>query len=296
MVAAMSRATNAPSQEHSPIREGTTASRAFQARLNYVGPMTQRPRCYAANPANNVMVRDRRMVWIEDARSRIQPPSLTREGFALFPHKSAVADFHNPQELARVYEPEMERLVREVSGADQVVICGPVIPRFNKEAPDSNGLLTLRPAHFAHIDMCESIVSGFTEQWAPKNDGRTLVRFAHYNTWRALSPAPQDVPLALCDARSVCAADLVDADSIMDSPGQPASSHVVGVVRHNPRHRWAYFPDLGRDEVLVFKSYDTDGSQPHQVPHSAFKDPSCPRGVTPRASIEARVVAFWFAR
>jgi hypothetical protein len=273
----------------------TIASPALEARLTYLGPMTTRPRYYAVNSSQNVITRDRRTVKIEDARSRPQPPSLAQEGFALFPHRSAVTDFHNPEELARLYEPEMERLVTAVSGADKVVICGPVVLRLSTAVPDSSGLHILRPGRFVHIDMSDSIVTEFTERWRPRNDGRTVRRFAYYNTWRVLSPPPQDIPLALCDARSVSPSDLVDADSITDTPGQPESSIVVGVVRHNACHRWSYFPNLSRDEVVLFKSHDSDPRQPRQVAHSAFRDPSCPPGVATRTSIEARLVAFWFA-
>ena len=276
------------------LNSRTIASRGLEARLTYVGPMTARPRYYAINSARNVITRDRRTLRIEDARSRPEPPSLVQEGFALFPHTSAVTDFQNPGELARVYEPEMERLVMEVSGADHVVSSGPGLLRFSQAAPDSSGLI-LRPAHFAHTDMSESIVAGFTEQWWPRNTGRPVRRFAYYTIWRALSPPPQDVPLALCDARSVSSSDLVDSDSVLDLPGQPEFSVVLPIVRHNPRHRWSYFPNLNREEVLVFKSYDTDPREPQTVPHSAFRDSSCPAGATPRVSIEARVVAFWFA-
>jgi hypothetical protein len=277
------------------LDDRTMASRALEARFTYVGPMTVRPRFYAVNSSRNVITRDRRTVRIEDARSRPQLPSLAQEGFALFPHKSEVSDFHNPEQLARTYEPEMERLITEVSGADKVVICGPVVLRFSKAAPDSSRLHILRPAHFVHIDMSDSIVAGFTELWRPRNDARTVRRFAYYNIWRVLSPPPQDIPLALCDARTVAPSDLVDSDSIMDTPGKPESSMVVGVVRHNASHRWSYFSNLSRDEVLVFKSHDSDPRQPRQVPHSAFRDASCPPGVAARTSIEARVVAFWFA-
>ena len=275
---------------------------ALQTRLTYVGPMTDRPRYYAINSSRNVITRDRRTVRIEDARSRPQPPSLAQEGFALFPHKSVVSDFGNPDELTQTYEPEMERLVTEVSGADKVVICGPVVLRYSKSMPDSSGRYPyrgtshiLRPGHFVHVDISESTVEGVTERWRPRNDSRSVRRFAHYNIWRVLSPPPQDIPLALCDARSVSSSDLVDADSITDTPGEPESSSVVVVVRHHPRHRWSYFPNLSRDEVVVFKSHDSDPRQPQHVPHSAFKDPSCPPGAAPRASVEARVVAFWFA-
>ena len=263
------------------------------APLTYIGLMAERPRYYAINSAQNVIARDRRTVRIEDARSRATPPSLAQEGFALYPHKSTVSDFCNADELAQIYRPEMERLVTEVSGADQVVMYGPMVLRFSKTSPDSSGLNILRPAHFVHNDISDSTAAEFTQQWWPGNGGRPVRRFAHYNVWRTLSPAPQDVPLALCESRSVSSSDLVDADSITDIPGKPESSRVVVLVRYNPRHRWVYFSNMTLHEVLVFTSHDSDPGQPHQVPHSAFKDPSCPPGVAPRASIEARAVAFW---
>jgi hypothetical protein len=256
--------------------------------------MNERPRYYAVNSSGNVITRDRRTVHIENARSRAQQPSLGREGFALFPHKSAVADFRNPEELTRIYAPEVERLVTEVSGADQVVVCDQIVLRFNERLPGPAELNILRPARFVHIDMSDSTAAVFTERWQPKNNGQLVRRFAHYNVWRAFSPPPQDIPLALCDARSVLPSELIDADSITDIPGKPESSIVVVLVRYSPHHRWVYFPDMSRDEVLVFKSHDSDPGQPHHIPHSAFKDPSCPPGVAPRASIEARAVAFWF--
>jgi hypothetical protein len=51
-----------------------------------------------------------------------------------------------------------------------------------------------------------------------------------------------------------------------------------------------------RDEVLVFKTNDSDPAHPHHVPHTAFNDPTCPPGVTPRASLEMRVICYWFDR
>jgi hypothetical protein len=257
--------------------------------------MTERPRYYAINSSHNVITREHRIIRIEDARLRAQPPSLAQEGFALFPHQSAMSDFRNPQELARIYVPEMERLVTQVSGADQAVICGPPVLRFSNCLPASSELNIRRPARFVHIDISDSTAAAFTQRWRPTNNDRPVRRFAHYNVWRVLSPPPQDVPLALCDSRSVFRSDVIDADSISDIPGKPESSSIVVVVRYNRLHRWSYFADMNRDEVLLFKSHDSDPDQPHHVPHSAFKDPSCPLGVAPRASIEVRTIAFWFA-
>ena len=263
-------------------------------RLNYTRPTAERPRFYANDSSRNAISRDRRTIQVEDARLRAQPPSLAQEGFALFPHESAVADFRDPAQLSGIYGPEIERLVTQVCGADQVVICGPVVLRLKEQPPDWSRRNILRPARFVHVDISDSTAAARTERWRPKDNDRSVRRFAYYNVWRALSPPPQDIPLAVCDARTVSHSDLADADSILDTPGEPESSAVVVVVRYNPRHRWSYFPDMSRDEVLVFKSYDSDPGQPCQVPHSAFKDPSCPPGVEHRTSVEMRAVAFWF--
>jgi hypothetical protein len=65
-------------------------------------------------------------------------------------------------------------------------------------------------------------------------------------------------------------------------------------VRHNRAHRWCYFPNMTRDEALVFKTNDSQPGEPHHVPHTAFNDPTCPPGVAPRNSIEMRAIAYWF--
>jgi hypothetical protein len=86
----------------------------------------------------------------------------------------------------------------------------------------------------------------------------------------------------------------MEADAIFDVPGKPEWSFEGLVVRYNPRHRWSYFSNMTREEALVFKTNDSDPGQPHNVPHTAFNDPTCPAGVTPRASIEMRAIAYWF--
>jgi hypothetical protein len=113
--------------------------------------------------------------------------------------------------------------------------------------------------------------------------------------WRALSPPPQDIPLTVCDAHSVAPADLIGADAVFDVEGKPEWSFEGWVVRHNSEHRWWYFSGMTRDEALIFKTNDSDPAQPHCVPHSAFDDPSCPKGVPTRTSIEMRGIAYWFS-
>jgi hypothetical protein len=47
------------------------------------------------------------------------------------------------------------------------------------------------------------------------------------------------------------------------------------------------------DEVIVFKSHDSDPTRARRVAHTAFTDPMCPPGVPTRASVEMRALALF---
>jgi hypothetical protein len=49
---------------------------------------------------------------------------------------------------------------------------------------------------------------------------------------------------------------------------------------------------MDRDDVLLFKFYDSDHSVTWRCPHTAFRDTSLPDAQT-RSSIEVRAVAFF---
>lgn len=262
--------------------------------VNYVAEMAERPRYYANDHSRDVLALDPHRVLIEDSRGRSEAPSLSREGYQLALHRSSVADFKDSAEVAAVHAGEIERLLLEVSGADRVVVSSPGVLRFSEKSADAGKFNNSLPARFIHVDISDATAKQFAERTAPKKVGRAIRRFAHYNVWRALSPPPQDIPLAVCDARSIAVADLMEADAVFDVAGSPEWSFEGWVVRYNPRHRWCYFSGMRRDEVLVFKTNDSDPGEPHCVPHSAFDDPSCPVGVAPRASIEMRGTAYWY--
>lgn len=268
--------------------------RFVEAVVNYTAEMSVRPRYHANDASRDVLELDPRRVRIEDARSLDSAPRLDREGIVIVPHSSAVRDFRDAGDVAARHPAEIEQLVLELSGADAVSVTGPGVLRFGEKSPDSGRLNNSRPARFIHIDTSDTTAAAFAERSRPKGNARPIRRFAHYNVWRTFSPPPQDVPLALCDARTVEARDLVAADAVFDVAGQPEWSFEGLVVRFNPRHRWLYFSGMTRNEVIVFKTNDSSRSEPSQVPHSAFDDPSCPKGVEPRCSIEMRACAYWF--
>ena len=180
-----------------------------------------------------------------------------------------------------------------VTPAAFVLSRSPGLLRFSEKSASSGALDNSRPARFAHVDISDATAAVFAQRAAPA--GLRLARVVHFNVWRALSAPPQDVPLAVCDARTVAADDLIAADAIFDSPGQPEWSFEGLVVAHRPAHRWYWFADMTREEALVFKTHDSAPGRAHCVPHVAFDNPSCGPHAPPRVSIEMRALALWFA-
>ncbi len=267
------------------------AVRTVTGNIVYLAPMTERPRFHANDHSRDNLVLETHAVTIADARSRPVPPSLDREGFALIQHRSGIADFRDMAGVMRAAPAELDRLIKNLSAADAVVMLGPAILRFGERSTEAGKLNNSQPARFSHIDASDARARLTAEQLAPKD--RPFRRFTQFNVWRAISPPPQDIPLAVCDAQSVTRGDLVVGDAVFDHYGVPEWSAESTLVRANLAHRWNYFSGMTRDEALVFVCKDSEPGRPQNVPHCAFDDPSAPPNAAPRASIEMRAMAYW---
>ena len=266
-----------------------------EGRINYLDQMGVRSRFYAVDYSRDNLVLRSEAVPIRDARQVAGPASLDREGFTLRPHRTTVADFRDQEQVQRIYLPEIEWFMLDLTRAAKVIMTGGAVLRFGERSPEFGSRVNTRPARFTHVDYTPVSAPGLLKSALERGSfqPRAGQRYAGYNIWRVLSEPPQDVPLAVCDARSVAPQDLVPGDAIFDAPGAPEWGFEAYLVRHNPAHRWSYFSNMDRNELLVFKAYDTDPTRPIRVPHCAFDDPSCPPGVPPRASVEVRCFAFF---
>jgi hypothetical protein len=61
-------------------------------------------------------------VVLHNGRPRADRFEFEREGFRFVPHRTKVADFFDEDALRRVYYPECEALIKQVSGAKRVVV------------------------------------------------------------------------------------------------------------------------------------------------------------------------------
>lgn len=229
-----------------------------------------------------------RPMRIRDGRPLAGRLSLDEHGFVFVEHRTRVTDFFDPDQLKAIYYPEVERLIREVSGASRVVLFDHTL-RSGDEG-EREARLVREPVLSAHNDYTEWSGPQRVRDILPDEADRLLSgRFAIIQVWRAINQPIQSNPLAIADAKSVAFEDLLLAERRY--PNRVGQTYRL---LYNPNHRWYYFPRMRRDEALVFKVYDSakDG-RARFTPHTSFDDPQSPPGAPPRQSIEARGLAFF---
>jgi hypothetical protein len=233
---------------------------------------------------------DSRPMVIQNGRPVASEFALDRNGFIFVDHKTAVKDFFSREQLETVYYPEVERLIKSASGATRVVLFDHTLRSGDESEREAR--LIREPVLSAHNDYTEWSGPQRVRDLLPDEAESLLAgRFAIIQVWRAINQPIQSNPLALADARSVSSEDLLIAERRY--PNRVGQTYRL---RYNPAHRWFYFPEMRRDEALVFKVYDSvkDG-RARFTPHTSFDDPGSPPGAPPRQSIEARALAFFAA-
>lgn len=280
--------------------ELTGLTRSVDGELCYLDPASTVLRRFTA-PGNSVNTGTYQQVTvpIHDARPVRDQLTFERNGFQLVAHSSAVRDFLDADEVERVYTDEVREFVKAFTGADRVAAQSWVLRR--SAAPSEH---SSQPAAALVHDDYSTTGLGWSAEAAYRRefpDGPGYRRALATSFWRVFSPPPQDWPLAICDYTSVgddegldnrlYFVDEVPDDLYLDLPDDaPGTSGFE--FTYNPAHRWWYFPDMTRDEVLFFVLNDSDHAQAWRVPHSAFHDVSV-TATESRHSIEFRTIAFF---
>ena len=114
-------------------------------------------------------------------------------------------------------------------------------------------------------------------------------RFAIVNFWRPVGGRVRRTPLAVCDARTIEAADLIPSDLVY-----PDWTGETYAFAFSPRHRWYWYPHQAPSEATLLKIYDssTDG-RARLSAHTAFEEPGSEPSAPARRSIELRALIFW---
>jgi hypothetical protein len=225
---------------------------------------------------------------VQNGRLVVEQLSLEEQGFVFVGHKTQVADFFDLEQLQSVYYAEVEELIKSASGASRVVIFDHTLR--SGDQTEREAKLIREPVLSAHNDYTEWSGPNRLREVLP-DEAESLLerRFAIIQVWRAINQPIQSNPLAVADAKSVELEDFLIAERRY--PNRVGQTYRL---KYNPKHRWFYFPEMRRDEALVFKVYDseTDG-RARFTPHTSFKDPASPASAVPRQSIEVRAFAFF---
>ncbi len=244
------------------------------------GPNNIRRRKTGAQELKRMTVRNGRLF-----RNKL---SLEDQGFVLVEHKTKVRDFFDAAELESVYYPEIEQLIKEQSGASRAVIFDHTLR--SGDETEREAKLIREPVLSAHNDYTEWSGPNRVREILPDEAEALLAyRFAIIQVWRAINQPIRSNPLALAEARSVAMNDMIVAER--------RYPHRVGQtyrLKYGRGHRWVYFPEMQRDEAVVFKVYDSErDGRARFTPHTSFQDPTSPPSAPPRQSIEVRAFAFF---
>ncbi len=225
-------------------------------------------------------------VEIHDARGPLASGeiSLDVNGFSLLRHTSAVRDFNDDEEVRRIYYPEIIALAKRTTGASEVIITQHVVR--TEDTSDFNKAY----ARFVHCDYTLDAPRDLAKRAFAKRDldsgDYANHEFAWFNSWQPFDHAAERNPLAVVDASTVNAKDVVAY--YYTGYGSKGKS---GMPIRNPHHRFYYVPKMRTDELLFIKQLDTRQGVSRVCPHTSFDDPTSPQNAPPRRSIEVRMIA-----
>ncbi|PCH37157.1 hypothetical protein WOLCODRAFT_134488 [Wolfiporia cocos MD-104 SS10] len=218
-------------------------------------------------------------VEVEDVRGQEAKFTLDTAGFQLYEGSPDHTQFTDGGSIKERYYPESIALIKLLTGASRVVPFDHTIrrrrPGERDDAPEKR-----QPVPQVHIDQTLRDVPDLLKR-----------RFQILNLWRPLEHPALDWPLALCDYRSINR----KRDVVPIALRYPDREGETYGVKYSQEHRWKYLRGMRPDEFVLIKCFDSqdDGKTALFTPHTAFNDPSTPKGSPFRESIELRLLVFY---
>jgi hypothetical protein len=220
-----------------------------------------------------------------------------------------VTGWDDDDELAAEHHRECEEMAHRLTGCDAALVSS-----HNKRGPEyAQRHQDLAPITFVHSDFAigydtlvrqayvqpdrDGLTSALERSGWTADDVARATRLVILQFWRNLGPAKMDLPLAWCDARTVSPADSrpIPVSDYAGSGIDFEALAVLGPTESSPQ-RWYAFPELRADEVVAFRTYDTELVERGDTwftPHSAFRDPDVEIGRPARSSIELRAICLY---
>jgi hypothetical protein len=272
---------------------GRRTSAEVRAALTFITPQDTKPAfhsaAYTGGAPRVFFDTERHTVAIQDLRPLAGALSLDHEGFELLRHQTAVRDLYDDDAVENAYYPEIEELLRAVTGASRVVVFD-ATRRSDGGAGAVNRDGLRGPASRVHVDYTAKSGPQRVKDLLGAAEAARLAasgaRIIQINVWRPIRGPVERSPLALADASTVRPQDLIATDQVFpDRVGE------IYLLAHHPAQRWYYAPLMTADEVLLIKGWDSlDDGRARFTPHGAFDLPDTPADAAARESIEVRTL------
>lgn len=248
-------------------------------------------------PRPTVTIADARPL---QAQAASEADFLDKHGFLLLDAPAAATDWSDADDVAQHYFPIIEAIIRDrlYPGRKMIVFQPPRIVRRGAGTDTPQYGSGVHQDHDRTADDYEFNVAAFAgkemaARWRARLEQDDVDSFVVLDFWRTTNMAEplRHMPLALCDPLSVDESDILSTALEGVAPGGGLTRHIS--LKHNPGQRWYYYPEMTRDEMLVFKLFELRrGEEPQRYRacyHCAVEDPTAPADAQPRQSCEHRV-------
>ena len=230
-------------------------------------------------------------VW--DGWEKAAQFSVDKHGFSIHDFESKYPDgkWEDDELMREKFYPEVVEFLKKAVGATRVLVFDHTI-RTNRNAQkplqDEKNTSQRAPVSLVHCDYTAESGPVRVQQLL-KDEAEDLLsrRVAFLNVWKPLNKVEEN-PLAMCDVESSPPDDFFKL--YLRYRERTGENYVM---RHNPAHRWYYFPEMTADKVILLKTFDSDENRARFVGHSAFKDPTSKPDAPIRESVEIRTIAFF---
>jgi hypothetical protein len=224
--------------ETSIQEQADAGMQVVNAQLNYLAEATPKPVNYAYDPPAGVPRSSGKHVaqnvTIRNGREVLDELSLDTNGFVLTPHETAVRDFYDSEEVKSVYYPEVERLLKRVTGAERVLIFDHVVR--NPVLAERGEKGARSPAKIVHNDYSFKSAPRRVRDLLPEEADRLLKnRFAEINAGvrfaaRSKVRLSRCATPAACVRRMSCPVIWSIASGWAKPTASPTTRHIAGTI------------------------------------------------------------------
>lgn len=205
---------------------------------------------------------------VHDVRGFGTSFQLDEHGFEYIKHDLldlTAEDFASKDKIEKTYLPQLEKVLKQqLNGVDQVFIYDfrrrltGEHPLHGKAIDFNDKVSALGPATQIHLDQSPLSVVQRVQQFLPEQAEYLLQgRVRLINLWRPVNGTVEDWPLAVCDGGTLPESQLVECERI-----RRAFLGSTMYILYKEGIKWYYMSDQGVDDLLLFKTFDSDQSQP----------------------------------